>query len=113
MASTKRVAVICASNQNRSMETHQLFKARGVPNVSSFGTGSQVKMPGQTRTQPNVYDFSTTYQAIYDDLVSKDALLYVKSTIFFACNFAFVLIFFLTFYNLFVYIMIATRVKVY
>jgi len=58
------------------METHYLLQEQGVPNVSSYGTGSQVKLPGPTRNQPNVYDFTSSYQEIYDDLVSKDEQLY-------------------------------------
>jgi RNA polymerase II subunit A C-terminal domain phosphatase SSU72 len=76
MASSKRIAVICASNQNRSMETHNLFVERGVPNVSSYGTGSQIKLPGPSRNQPNVYDFGATYQEIYQDLIAKDQQFY-------------------------------------
>lgn len=85
MSESKRIAVICASNQNRSMETHFLFKERGVPNVFSFGTGSQVKLPGPTRNQPNVYDFGSSYQEIYNDLSSKDAMLYVHYIAFTFC----------------------------
>lgn len=77
MGDSKAIAVICASNQNRSMETHHLFQERGVPNVFSYGTGSQIKLPGPTRNQPNVYDFGvTTYQEIFNDLSAKDRDLY-------------------------------------
>lgn len=63
------------------METHYLFKERNVPNVYSFGTGSQVKLPGPTRNLPNVYDFGSSYQEIYNDLMSKDPALYVLDLI--------------------------------
>lgn len=78
MGTSKHIAVICASNLNRSMETHHLFVERGVPNVSSYGTGSQVKLPGPTRNQPNVYDFGTPYQEIFNDLSEKDRDLYAN-----------------------------------
>jgi len=58
------------------METHNLFIEKGISNVSSFGTGSQIKLPGPSRNQPNVYDFGVSYREIYEDLMSKDAQLY-------------------------------------
>lgn len=78
MSEPRHIAVICASNQNRSMETHNLFVEKGIPNVSSYGTGSQIKLPGPSRTQPNVYDFGISYREIYEDLMSKDAQLCVS-----------------------------------
>lgn len=43
----------------------------------SFGTGSLVRLPGPSLSQPNVYPFnSTTYAAMHDELQSKDARLY-------------------------------------
>ena len=36
-----RFAVVCSSNQNRSMESHGLFLKKGL-NVRSFGTGKEV-----------------------------------------------------------------------
>ena len=36
-----RIAVICSSNMNRSMEGHRLLQKKGF-NISSYGTGTQV-----------------------------------------------------------------------
>lgn len=66
-----RFAVVCSSNQNRSMEAHSVLLKKGF-NVRSFGSGNQVKLPGPSPTQPNVYDFSVTYDDMYNDLLAKD-----------------------------------------
>ena len=52
-----------------------LFRSRGF-DVRSFGTGSHVKLPGPAPDKPNVYDFKTTYEQMYNDLVRKDKELY-------------------------------------
>ena len=44
--------------------------------VRSFGTGNQVKLPGPSPSMPNIYDFNTTYDEMYKDLLRKDAELY-------------------------------------
>ena len=40
--------------------------------VGSFGVNGHVKLPGPTQQQPNVYNFGTPYEVIYNDLRSKD-----------------------------------------
>ena len=40
--------------------------------VQSFGTGSVIKLPGMSADQPNVYQFGTTYNEMYQDLVEKE-----------------------------------------
>lgn len=51
------------------------FRKKGY-DVRSFGTGNQVKLPGPSPSQPNIYDFNTTYDEMYKDLLRKDAELY-------------------------------------
>ncbi|EAW11383.1 RNA polymerase II subunit A C-terminal domain phosphatase [Aspergillus clavatus NRRL 1] len=71
-----KFCTVCASNQNRSMEAHLRLSTAPYP-VISFGTGSLVRLPGPTITQPNVYHFNTTsYSQMYDELQSKDERLY-------------------------------------
>ncbi|RYR48453.1 hypothetical protein Ahy_A07g034479 isoform B [Arachis hypogaea] len=74
-----RYAMVCSSNQNRSMEAHFLLKRQGF-DVSSYGTGAHVKLPGPSLREPNVYDFGTPYKQMFDDLRRKDPELYPSST---------------------------------
>lgn len=73
-----KFAMVCASNMNRSMDAHNLFKSEGLE-VESYGVGSQVKIPGPSASEPNVYKFGTPYKAIYDELKSKDQALYERN----------------------------------
>src|SRR6266480_2120859 len=76
-----RFCTVCASNNNRSMEAHLRLSttpspAGGYP-VLSFGTGSLVRLPGPSISQPNVYSFNTTsYAQVHDELLAQDARLY-------------------------------------
>ena len=44
--------------------------------MRSFGSGTQVKLPGALPNAPNVYDFGTTYDDMYKDLLTKGKNLY-------------------------------------
>ncbi|CAI8595067.1 unnamed protein product [Vicia faba] len=75
-----RYAMVCSSNQNRSMEAHFIFKRQGF-DVSSYGTGTHVKLPGPSLREPNVYEFGTPYKHMLDELRRKDPELYKRNGI--------------------------------
>lgn len=50
--------------------------------VISFGTGSYVRLPGPTVSQPQVYNFNTTsYDKMHNELQAQDARLYKNNGI--------------------------------
>ena len=53
--------------------------------MRSFGSGTHVKLPGPTPDKPNVYDFNTSYEEMYKDLLEKDRNLYLDLIISLQC----------------------------
>lgn len=78
-----KFCTVCASNNNRSMEAHlRLATSDKQYPVISFGTGSYVRLPGPTISQPQVYNFNTTsYDKMYTELQAQDAKLYKNNGI--------------------------------
>ena len=70
-----KMAVVCSSNMNRSMEAHSVLQKRDFE-IASYGTGDKVKIPGRSAREPNVYPFGTSYEEIHRDLVGQDKQLY-------------------------------------
>jgi RNA polymerase II subunit A C-terminal domain phosphatase SSU72 len=73
-----KFCTVCASNNNRSMEAHlRLSTSDHAYPVISFGTGSYVRLPGPSISQPQVYNFNTTsYDKMFEELQAQDARLY-------------------------------------
>ncbi|KAJ9650508.1 RNA polymerase II subunit A C-terminal domain phosphatase [Neophaeococcomyces mojaviensis] len=73
-----KFCTVCASNNNRSMEAHlRLATSDQKYPVLSFGTGSFVRLPGPSISQPQVYDFNiTSYDTMYKELQAQDERLY-------------------------------------
>jgi RNA polymerase II subunit A C-terminal domain phosphatase SSU72 len=69
---TLKFAMVCYSNQNRSMEAHKVLGEAGF-DVVSYGVGTCVRLPGPTQHEPNIYEFGTPYRAMLRDLKSKPA----------------------------------------
>ncbi|KAJ1965655.1 RNA polymerase II subunit A C-terminal domain phosphatase [Dipsacomyces acuminosporus] len=73
-----KFAVICSSNMNRSMEAHFQLKNRGY-NICSYGTGKSVRLPGPSADKPNIYNFGTHYNHIYNELSTMNNRLYTRN----------------------------------
>ena len=59
--------VVCSSNINRSMEAHLVLNNAGLQ-CASYGTGTQVRLPGRTAMEPKIFKFGTPYSEMYNSL---------------------------------------------
>jgi RNA polymerase II subunit A C-terminal domain phosphatase SSU72 len=73
-----KIALVCQSNLNRSVEAHLLLLQNGYA-ADSYGAGNKVRLPGETIDLPNVYDFGTPYEQIALDLRGKNQQRYEKN----------------------------------
>ncbi|KAJ6233620.1 RNA polymerase ii subunit a c-terminal domain phosphatase [Anaeramoeba flamelloides] len=77
---TLKIAVVCASNMNRSMRAHEMLKKHDY-DVSSFGTNNEVRLPGKSISSQNVYNFGTPYEDMIHDLATDDLEFYSSNKI--------------------------------
>lgn len=71
-----KIAVVCSSNMNRSMQSHKILIDNGYYKVCSFGTGNTVNVPGIDENKPKMYEFGTLYETILKEVVEEDQVFY-------------------------------------
>jgi RNA polymerase II subunit A C-terminal domain phosphatase SSU72 len=57
------------------MEAHHLAQKAGIQ-VSSYGAGSRVRLPGLTQDDPRVFEFGTPYHVMFRNLYNEDTAFY-------------------------------------
>ena len=77
--------VVCSSNINRSMEAHLVLSNAGLT-TESYGTGTQVRLPGRTAMEPKVFKFGTPYADMYHNLYSDDSNYFSRNGILQLCR---------------------------
>mmetsp|Transcript_17953 Transcript_17953/g.23211 ORF Transcript_17953/g.23211 Transcript_17953/m.23211 type:complete len:228 (-) Transcript_17953:126-809(-) len=79
--------VVCSSNINRSMEAHVVLGNAGLQ-VESYGTGTQVRLPGRTAMEPRIFKFGTPYEEMYQSMTAtqEDGAYFVKNGVLQLCQ---------------------------
>jgi RNA polymerase II subunit A C-terminal domain phosphatase SSU72 len=79
--------VVCSSNINRSMEAHLVLNNAGL-RCASYGTGTQVRLPGRTAMEPKIFKFGTPYYEMYNQLSStvEDGMYFYKNGVLQLCQ---------------------------
>lgn len=61
--------VVCSSNINRSMEAHLVLGNAGLI-VESYGTGTNVRLPGRSAMEPRIFKFGTPYEDMFNSMAA-------------------------------------------
>eukprot|EP00536_Pseudo-nitzschia_multiseries_P010877 jgi/Psemu1/319948/estExt_fgenesh1_pm.C_3480015 len=79
--------VVCSSNINRSMEAHVVLGNAGL-RVESYGTGTQVRLPGRTAMEPRIYKFGVPYEEMYNSMTKtrEDEEFFTRNTVLHLCR---------------------------
>lgn len=77
--------VVCSSNINRSMEAHLVLGNAGLK-VSSYGTGTQVRLPGKSAMEPQIFKFGTPYSHMYQQLATMDTAFFTRNGVLALCQ---------------------------
>lgn len=87
MKSKLSFGVVCSSNINRSMEAHVVLANAGL-RVESYGTGTQVRLPGRTAMEPRIFKFGTPYEEMYQSLAvtNEDAIYFSRNGVLELCQ---------------------------
>mmetsp|Transcript_72475 Transcript_72475/g.109341 ORF Transcript_72475/g.109341 Transcript_72475/m.109341 type:complete len:232 (-) Transcript_72475:1440-2135(-) len=85
--STLSYGVVCSSNINRSMEAHVVLGNAGL-RTESYGTGTQVRLPGRSAMEPRIFKFGTPYEEMYNSLSAtpEDEAFFVRNGVLQLCN---------------------------
>lgn len=78
---------VCSSNINRSMEAHVVLGNAGMQ-VESYGTGTQVRLPGKSAMEPRIFKFGTPYAEMYRSMSAtpEDTAFFVHNGVLQLCK---------------------------
>merc|ERR1711904_471769 len=77
--------MICVSNMNRSMGAHLRLLRFGF-RVESYGIGVDVKLPGPTPNETNIFPFGTPYNIIKRSLQHRNQEIYSMNGLIELCD---------------------------